>query len=213
MGAATDSGYQVGDIFLVSGHGFFSRAIRRFTRSKDEAKTLATHVGVVVSGGSPQDSVVVEALSQGVIRRPFMQGPGRESHAVYRPLNLSSAAIAAGVAVAHGCVGKQYGWGKIVAQALDFALPWRDPKGQPLFAFRRLAGVKNMPICSYLVDEVVAEELVYDARRKILSPAGVFSITVTPFGVPRNTVTPDDIMDFAEGHPDFYACVRVMGPP
>lgn len=206
--------YKAGDIFLCSGEGFFSRGIRKFTQGHGETPTIATHVGVIVRGGSPDDSVVIEALSQGVVEQPFMQGPGKGQHAVYRPINFSDGAIAAGVAVAHRRVKMGYGWGKIATQVFDFAIPYRDKKGNPPYVFRRIAGNSSMPICSYLADEVVSEQLLYDLRLKMggwASPEMV-ELHVTPFGCPRNRVTPDDIMDFCEGHPDKYERVRVMGP-
>lgn len=51
------------DIFLTRGSSLLSGAIRFFTRTIGEKRTKVNHVGLVISEGSLQDCVVIEALS------------------------------------------------------------------------------------------------------------------------------------------------------
>jgi len=193
--------YKAGDIFLVSGQGFFSKGIRYFTRDRKEAETRATHVGVVVTDGAPEMAMVVEALGHGVVQRRFIEGPGREAHAVYRPLNLSPGAIAVATALALRNVNRGYGWLKIGAQVADWLIPFR-PGGHTVYLFRRAAGLARFPFCSYLADEVIAKALEFD-----LAANGIMA-AVKPFGVERNCCSPDDIDDFVNLHPNLYETVK-----
>jgi len=193
--------YQPCDIFLVSGQGFFSRGIRYFTRDRKEQETRATHVGIVVSAGTAETATVVEALGSGVVRRNFAKGPGKEKHAVFRPLNLSAQAVAIAVALAHKNVGYGYGWLKIGAQVADWLIPLR-PGGHTVYLFRRIAGIARFPFCSYLADEVLGKALEYDLQAK-----GITAL-VKPFGVDRNCCSPDDIDDFIALHPNLYETVK-----
>lgn len=199
---------KAGDIFLVSGQGFFSRGIRRFTRGRGEAETIATHVGVVVSDGTFETATVVEALGHGVVRRSFAESIGSQPFSVIRPLNLSPDAIKTAVAFAHRNVNCGYGWLKIGAQLGDFLIPWRNKKGHPPYFFRRIAGADRWPFCSFLVDGFVNAALVYDAVLRY----GAESVNlhalragIRPFGVEQNCCQPDDIDDFATAYPKIYS--------
>ncbi len=171
-----------GDIFLTRGTGFVSRAIRFFTRRFGESRTQVNHVGIVVEGGAFDQAVVVEALRE-VMRHRLVEryGGARDEVAVYRPINLSPAAIAGIVARAESYVGREYGYGKVVLHALDWAL-------QGAYVFRRLGRMDDYPICSWLV-------------------AHAYGSAGLTFGVEPGAATPDDIWDFVRSNPQAYASV------
>jgi len=172
-----------GDIFLTRGRGFVSRAIRFFTRHLGESRTMVNHVGMVVLTGSPQTAVVVEALRK-VERHRLGEEYGGTSDelAVYRPLALARTELQRVVAVANGYVGRDYGYGKIVLHALDWAL-------QGAYVFRRLGQMDAYPICSWLV-------------------AHAYGTVGVHFGVEPGAATPDDIWDYVSTNPREFRCVR-----
>ncbi len=176
---------QPGDIFLTRGTGFVSKAIRFFTRRVGESRTKVNHVGIVVQGGPLETAVVVEALRR-VERHRLIDEYGGTKHevAVYRPTRVSPADIDRIVARANGYVGREYGYGKIVLHALDWAL-------QGAYVFRRLGRMDDYPVCSWLVAQAYASVGIH-------------------FGVDEGAATPDDIWDHVTAHPGEYARVRAL---
>lgn len=172
-----------GDIFLTRGHGFVARAIRFFTGHVGEARTQVNHVGLVVMTGSAHTAVGVEALERVVRQRLWDEygGTGDEL-AVYRPICLPRTELQKVVAVANGMVGRDYGCGKVVLHALDWAL-------QGVYIFRRLGLMADYPICSWLV-------------------VHAFGTVGVHFGVQPGTATPDDIWDHVTASPREFRCVR-----
>lgn len=176
--------YRTGDVVLVRGSGFLSRAIRFFTRSVGESRTSVNHVGVIVSDGS--DPVIVEALRTVQAARLSVAYPPnpKEWVAVYRPTNIPEADLIRIGDFARAQIGKSYGYLKLVLHALDWAL-------LGAYVFRRLGRMENYPICSWLVAHAYASAG-YD------------------FGVDDDAASPDDIWDFVTSHGDKYACVREL---
>jgi len=172
-----------GDIFLTRGHGFVSRAIRFFTRHLGESRTKVNHVGLVVLTGSLRDAVVVEALHKVQRHRLWDEyGDTDDEVAVYRPIGLLRTELQKVVVVANGMVGRDYGYGKIVLHALDWAL-------QGAYVFRRLGQMEDYPICSWLV-------------------ANAFGTVGVHFGVQPGAASPDDIWDHVTSSPREFQCVR-----
>lgn len=177
-----------GDIFLTRGRGFISRAIRFFTRSIGESRTKVNHVGLVVEGGSPEEAVVVEALSR-VVRHPLTArygGKRGDEVAVYRALTISPEEVRRIVKAAERYLGKEYGYFKIVLHFLDWLL-------QGAYVFRRLGRMDPYPICSWLV------AYAYDKVGKW-------------FGVPPEAADPDHIWDYLVAHPAEYMQIRPLRP-
>jgi hypothetical protein len=174
------------DVFLTRGNGFISKAIRFFTRSIGESRTKVNHVGIVVEDGTVKTAVVVEALS--MVKRHRLWDkygtPAKDAVAVYRANNLNSEEIKTIVAEAEGQVGRKYGYLKVIAHLLDWAL-------LGAYVFRRLADNGDYPICSWLV-------------------AHSFSKAEKYFGVEPGAASPDDIWDFVKSHPDIYECVHKL---
>ena len=178
--------FQPGDIFLTRGDSFVSRAIRFFSRTGGESRTMVNHCGVIVTAGGSSSAEVVEALTK-VKRRRFAAYRNSDSTqvAVYRPLNATDDQLVTIVDRAVGYVGDSYGYVKIVAHFLDWCLGGR-------YVFRRMAAMDNYPICSWVVAQAYAD-------------AGL------TFDVPAGSASPDDIWDFVTTNPDKYAPVHELG--
>lgn len=168
--------FEPGDIFLVSGKGWFSKAIRYFTRRPGEERSEITHVGLLTMPGSVHGATAIEALR--VVRRaPFSAHLG-ETLTVFRPKNLTEGDVSAIVNRAEKYVGRQYGYLKILAHALDGLLGGA-------YVFRRFTNADAYPICSWLV-------------------AHAYLAAGKDFGVQAGAATPDDIADFVVRNPDKY---------
>lgn len=203
--------YQAGDIFLVSGQGFFSKGIKFFTRDKGEKDDqVVTHGGAIVSDGVFETATVVEALGHGVVQRGLAEAIGKQAFAVYRPLNLEPDDIKVGVAFAISNVKRGYGWLKIGTQVLDWAIPYRDKNNHPPYVFRRLTGSPRFPFCTFLVDGFVCSMMANKLRRQM--GGVIMKADIEPFGVPQACCDPDTIKDFSDRYPDIYKCVRSLGP-
>lgn len=160
-----------GDIVLVAGTGWFSNLIRRFTREPGEAPTEITHCALAVSS-----TRVVEAIGRGVVLSVRTHGE------VWRPRNIDADALGRIVMNGLGFLHSPYGYGKIALHALDGLLGGA-------YLFRRMAFVKQWPICSYVVAAAYASE-------------------GYTFGVSARGATPDDIHDFVKANPDKYERVQ-----
>ena len=171
------------DIVLTRAETFIGRAIRFFTRRLGEPPSKVNHVGIMVS-----PTLIVEALST-VVRRPLAAAygpPSKQYIAIYRPLNLTGVEEVRVTLKANNYLGRKYGYVKILAQALDWFL-------HGAYVFRRLAGMDNYPICSWLV-------------------AHAYSSIGKDFGVAPGAATPDDIWDYVTSHPDKYEQVWPLSP-
>lgn len=171
---------QPADIFLTRGNGLISKAIRFFSRSFGESRTKVNHVGIVVSTGSLQDAVVIEALSTVNKHTLWDQyGPLKEDLvALYRPMNLTNDDINTIVKEAEKQLGRKYGYLKIMAHLLDWFF-------LGIYFFRRFTNNGNYPICSWLV-------------------ANAYSKAGKDFGCDPGAAEPDDIWDFVSGNRDKY---------
>lgn len=177
-----------GDVFLTRGTGLVSWLIRVCTRSFGEKRSKVNHVGIVVGSGGVKEAVVVEALLR-VREHPLWAryGPPKKDHvAVYRPKNVPPDHIAIIVAEAREQVNKKYGFGKIVAHFLDWALTGA-------YVFRRFTQNGDYPICSWLV-------------------AHAYSKAGYHFGKPAGAADPDDIWDFVDRRTDYYEKIVPLGP-
>lgn len=178
---------QPGDVFLVRGSGFFSRMIRLMTQEPGEGPTYVSHAGIIVTDGTPDIAMAVEALNT-VKFHPLQDayGDGKTPVAIYRPSNISSYLLSQIASTAGQFVGDSYGWGKIALHAADYFLGGR-------YVFRRLGQIDNFPICSYLV-------------------ARAYSSVGFNFGVPPAQATPDDCWDFIQSNPDKWKCIHPLSP-
>jgi hypothetical protein len=168
-----------GDVVLTRSGGIVGCFIRLFTRHIGESRTKASHTGIIVEAGPLQAAVIIEALSTVQRHRLWERyASGAHEVAVFRPINLTDAEIAAIVAKAETYVGRKYGYLKIFAHWLDWLL-------QGAYVFRRLANQDRYPICSWVV-------------------AHAFGAAGKDFGVVPGAATPDDIWDFVTTNPDRY---------
>jgi hypothetical protein len=155
-----------GDIVCTTSGTWLSRAIRWFSRGR------VSHTGI----GTRSDTIT-EALTR-VVRRLFRATYHGSTLTVYRPLDLPPETVTAIAAKAETYVGRSYGYGKILAHALDRALGGA-------YLFRRVAGLNNYPICSWVV-------------------AHAYSSQNLTFGVAPGAASPADIDRFCREHPAKY---------
>lgn len=175
-----------GDLFFTCGDSKVSKLIRWFTRSKGEAKTQVNHVGLVIGGGTLGEAVIIEAVRTVQIGRLMRRyGPPKTDRvAVYRCIGVSMIDLAEACLAAESYEGRKYGYLKIAAHALDRLIGGK-------YVFRRLAGMDNYPICSWLV-------------------AYSFEKIGISFGVPADAADPDDIWDWVASHPRKFRAVRPL---
>jgi len=176
------------DILLARRRSFISRGIRFFTQSIGEPRSEVSHAGIVVKGGTIEQAEIVEAAGRAK-KRHLLPRYGKRSKAevaFYRPLNLSPEQQRAIVLAAEAYVGREYSYFKILLHLLDWVL-------QGAYFFRRLGGIDDYPICSWVVAKAYAK-------------AG------KTFGVAPGAASPDDLWDFVTRHPHRYMMVRELGP-
>jgi hypothetical protein len=161
--------YQPGDIvcFIGAKH-WVSRLINRLQRSTGEQPTSCHHVAMVIdeTNGIPVPRIV-EAVGRVRVRRIKQN----ENTKIYRFRGLSETQRTCLRRRAWSWKGARYSYGKIALHFLDWVFG--------TYFFRRLAFMKNRPICSYLVARLFEECHIY---------------------IPWNsdTVQPDDMMDYFE---------------
>ncbi len=183
----TDLQLEPCDVFLTRGTSMVSRAIRFFTRSIGEDRTMVNHVGIIVAPGSVHSAVAVEALVKVRMHSLRRYAAKRNTDvAVFRPINLTDDEKDTIVAKAKSYEGRRYGWTKIVTHAMDWCL-------QGAYVFRKLTQEDNYPICSWLV-------------------AHAFKAADKHFGVDPGEANPDDIWDFVIKNKDKYVKVRELKP-
>lgn len=176
------------DIFLSRTHGIGSWFIRFFTRTSGEPESEVSHVGIVVEGGPLEKAVIVESHGR-ARRRLFFRRYGKKRKyavAIYRPLLLTPEKRALIVRAALDYVGKEYSYFKILLHLLDWML-------QGAYVFRRLGGINDYPICSWLV-------------------ARAFARAGETFGTSPDAADPDDIWDFINAHPEKYRMMWPLSP-
>ena len=174
--------YRAGSIFFTANGGWISRAIKALQRSPGEERSQVSHVGIVVADGTLYSLAGIEATGAGVVRHNVGAAHFGSRMAIFEPVKLSEEARRKAVSRAHSYVGRKYGFAKIAAHALDWALGGR-------FVFRRLAQMHRYPICSWVV------AYAYDAIG-------------WGFGVPPGAAQPDCIWDYCVAHPEEWRMVR-----
>lgn len=177
--------FRRGDIFLTRGNSFVSKAIRWFSRSTGESRTMVNHCGLVVADGDVDAAEIIEALTTVKRRRLSVYSRSKSTQiAAYRPLNASPEQIDTITSRALSYEHRKYGYLKLVAHALDRLLGG-------VYLFRRVASVDWYPICSWVVAASYAD-------------AGF------NFGVPAGAADPDDIWDFVSTS-EHYVAVHPLG--
>lgn len=201
------------DLFFTRGRGLLPWAVRFFTRSIGEERTVINHVGVVVTEGTLRTAEVIEALmtvrwhrlwerygpperGSFVIHRStkpwefevwkWHGPPKKDLVALYRPTNLTQEEVDRIVNYVKEQVGKPYGFWRLVAHLLDWLLCGR-------YYFRRCAEDGRYHICSWLV-------------------AHAFEEAGKTFDVEAGGAQPDDIWDFVRENPDKYSLVVPLKP-
>jgi hypothetical protein len=133
-----------GSLVFVRGKSFLSGIILRMQREPGESRSLVSHVGMVVEGGTLKDCEIVEALWK--VRRHRLWDryhAGPDKIAIFKPLGFGIDQIFKVCLAAEGYVGRRYGPLKLLAHAVDYLLQGR-------YVARRLCRLENYPICSWL---------------------------------------------------------------
>lgn len=124
-----------GDCVLVTSDGLVGWLIRRVERLRGEAPSYVNHVMMVVTDGTMDTAVVLDAQPPRVTLQ-FLREYRGSLIAIYRPRNIDDATCAA---VADYAVknynGKHYGIAKIFLH---------------MFGLQRFARVSEWPICSWV---------------------------------------------------------------
>jgi len=182
----------VGDIVMTRADTFLGWAIRSATRGRGEKRSWVNHVGVIVSGDSLTNAVIVEALHRVEKRHLWGAYAGKETDvAIFRMKDLRDDERAKLSECAERYVGKRYGYAKIGLQWIDSVIG--RARGKHTYWFRRLGFIDSMPICSVLV-------------------ATCFRSIGRSFGVPAEAATPDDIWDWCNDHRRRFEQVLELGP-
>ncbi len=167
-----------GDIFASRGSSWVSKAVRFLSRHIGEGRTIVSHVGIVVAGGTLDTAVVVQAAWK---TKLMVLSELKSPMAVFRPINLTDDEIKTVVAAAIAYEGRQYSIMKLATHAADWLLGG-------LYVFRRLTQMDRYPICSWIV-------------------AKSFAKIGKDFGVEPGQAQPDDIYDFAMEEHEKYDLV------
>jgi hypothetical protein len=185
-----------GDVVPMRGHGPISAPILWATRHRGEQPSKASHLAFVYQGGPLRSTIVQEATGWRVQRRNLWDtraGTTTEV-AIFRPLNLTPGIERRMRERADKTLGRVYGFGKLPLHLVDGLLG--KLVGRDVY-FARRAAITAMEICSY-------------------DTINVFGAGGLDFGVSKRRGTPDDCLDFIEGHlapPDpVYLCLRAMAP-
>lgn len=176
-----------GSIFLSRADSFLGLAIRAFTRSDGEEPTRVNHTGGFIESGPADKIKVAEALRRIVIHSFWDKYADSGADViVYEPIGATEVQVAVVSERYRSMEGTVYGYGKILAQAIDHLL-FKDK-----YRVRRWFGYERMPICSFLV--------------------GYAWQPYRSFGVPLNALTPDDIHDHCKAHPEEWRQVTDLEP-
>lgn len=130
-----------GDIVGVQGKSPFSKGILFATRSIGEKPSRISHVGMVTYGGTWKEAKITESL-QKVVERPISDYEGVKI-IIYRT-DLHPDDVRILMEEATKFRGKVYPWLDIACHLGDFFL-------NGAYFFRRLAGIDNYGVCSWLV--------------------------------------------------------------
>ncbi len=176
---------QVADLVFTRGRGWLSKSIRRFSRTKGEAPTIANHVGIVVAPGNIRTAIIVEALNKVRIHSIESRYLDYKTEVgIARSINITDDERRIVALEAAKYINKRYGYLKLLLHALD-----RSPPNGKKYFFRRIGGMKRYPICSFHV-------------------ANAFAKIGKYFGVEVKQAQPDDMADFVDNNPDKYVWVR-----
>jgi hypothetical protein len=134
---------QPGDIVLVRGRSWISKAIGICTRSLGEPATLVSHCELVVGPGTLETAPVVSADAHGVVERTIAEHHRGKWVAIYRlsfPLKWRREVVAR----ARSKIGSRYPIWRLVMHLLDWLL-------FDLYLFRRVGRSSDVMECSALV--------------------------------------------------------------
>lgn len=175
-----ETALEAGDVLSVWGPSPVSEVIRFCSRNFRglESPTRVNHSAIVVSGGTVEEAVIVEARSR-VKRHRLIEAYGgtKERVAVHRLRAITADQRAAVCKKAESYVGRRYGYAKLVAHAGDWGIS--ELTGSEVHILRSLMRMDRYPICSWVV-------------------AYAYAAGGVEFGVPAYAAQPDDIWDYVQ---------------
>lgn len=160
----TDAQYvRPGDFILCHRKGFASWAIRTGEALKGGQGSVVSHAAFVEGGRMGQDTMLIEALTKGVVRTPLTDYRQIEYWIVRTGLEGDDQAQA--VNFARSCVGQEYGFATDAGIALRFMTP-----GHGLWF-----GMDGTQICSGLVAQAqVRGWVIYPFEPSSCAPSQLF---------------------------------------
>lgn len=167
---------QDGDLLAVQGTSWFARQILKDTRGE------ASHIGVFVARKFPlEDSLITEALTRVKTRclEDSLKGVSRAW--ALKHLNLADLQRQKIVEIVQGFSANDYNYYDIGLQGLDAITHSRWFTQHLTFG-----SLKKIQICSY-VGAYACEQIGLDFG-----------------GIPLDSITPQDIFNFAQKRPDIY---------
>lgn len=174
-----------GDIFLTRSTSLLGKLIRFFQRGKGEERSVVNHTGLVV-GGNFGDPMIVEALSK-VRLTSLSQGYANTGIEVwiFRHRDIDEPAAYKMQDYAFDQLYQTYGFTKLLTHFGDWLLTrLRFWSKRDVYLVRRLSGLTDYPICSWLVGYA-------------LEKAGVYVLDREAQPISPRILTPDDIWDAA----------------
>ena len=176
------------DLVFFRSRSLLSRLICFFTRQPWESSTKTSHVAMVVDRGELWDALIVEAVWKRV--RKIALGRGylnkQDEICIFRPLNIDVVTKAVICVKAQDYIGKRYSLFQLFLHFLDWCL-------FGIYVFRRLGGLENRVICSFI-------------------PTGCYEVGGLDFGVENYEAQPDDEWDYCVKHlGEYYQFVWQRG--
>jgi hypothetical protein len=167
------------DLIFFRSDSWLGRAIRWFTRRKNEPGTFTNHVG-----GFIDEYIILEALV--TVKQNFfdLYDPHHDKFEIWRNTKLTPEQIESIRNKAMDYESRKYGFFKLLTHALDALLNKITRK--EIFFFRKLNNVDRYPICSWL--------WAYAYNR---------GLNYYEFGVDPKYATPDDMHDYVSESSDW----------
>jgi hypothetical protein len=158
------------DIVLDRGDNLLSKGILECQRQRGEGKSIVSHAGLIVEGGNPLKSKLIESLHTTVIRNLSYYLDGKRSIIVFRNRTFDGSNRVEIVKKAMEYTTRSYGYHIIAAHFMDYLLGGK-------YVFRKMFKMGKYDICSWKVSYPYA------------------SIGYKFLGIEPNLVQPDDIWD------------------
>lgn len=186
-----------GDILLFRGDGILARLILWAQRRRGETRSRCNHVGMALNAASLYLAVMIEALWKVRAGRIWSFYHGNSSKVtIYRCRGLTDQQRQLLVEEALKYKGRHYGVLKIPVHLLG---RWF---GRGLV--KKLLFIDGLPICSWVIEKpwLRLRQALGPIPSSLVGEGFYGQDGELVFGVPVDTVEPDDIDDWCRAHPE-----------